>query len=295
MQIHMKRKHQDESWSVTAGNQPSSFPNQREAATSSQYMYGPPFRLNTIAGKNEESILDKNLETLRRFMEFKRLSNELERTLKVDSVVSDIAKSLMIQMISNPFSGKGSMPIKKEVFPTGYQILNCDNCLSGCSLRSVFLPIEIEFRTKPVHKCNHKNLFVGHNEDEKARVKRQAKDLLEDYLSSIVRSRISQRDVYLKTVKLSRQAFSDEGLKRLEIPANKIPIEESDSIKINLPCDTESTGYYWFCRAIREDDKNNSTKISQNELKEFVSVTKSTFAVFADIVRKDYFLIYLVL
>jgi hypothetical protein len=160
----------------------------------------------------------------------------------------------------------------------------------------VFYPIEVEGAIKLVHNCNDENLFAGQTEDEILRIKRQAKDLLGDRLKKAVTSRIGQRDASLKAVKLSRQAFSEDVRKKLKLPANRSLIEERDSIKINLPCDRESMGYYWFCRAIREAGKNNSIiKISQNELIEFLGIAKSTYGVFADIVRKDYFLIYLVL
>jgi hypothetical protein len=72
MQVHIKRRHKDGHWSVPTSKQPSFSPNQKVAAeTSSQYMYGPPYRLNTSVdeGKNTE---DKNLETFRMFHDFRR-------------------------------------------------------------------------------------------------------------------------------------------------------------------------------------------------------------------------------
>src|ERR671918_251229 len=92
MQIHIKRRHKDGRWSVPTGNQPSFSPSQSEAAeTASQYMYGPPYRLNTsvVEGKNTEAILDKILETFRRNIEFRRLLNESGRNLAADSGVSE--------------------------------------------------------------------------------------------------------------------------------------------------------------------------------------------------------------
>ena len=299
MQIHIKRRHKDGRWSIPTGKQPSSFsPNQREAAeTSSQFMYGPPYRLNTSVdeGKNTETILDKNWETFRRNIEFRRLLNESGRNLAADSGVSETARSLVIQIISNLLQGKRSIPTRKGIPPTGYQFSFCDKCLSG-SFWPVFYPIEVEGAIKLVHNCNDENLFAGQTEDEILRIKSHANDLLGDRLSKAVTSRIGQRDACLKAIKLSRQAFSEEVRKKLKLPANRSLIEERDSIRIDLPCDRESIGYYWFCRAIKEAGKNNSSiKISQNELTEFLRIAKSTFRVFADIVRKDYYLIYLVL
>jgi hypothetical protein len=295
MQIHIKRRHNDGSWSVTAGNQPSFSLNQRGASEqSSQYMYGPPYRLNTTAdeGKSAKSMLDKNLETLLRIIEIKRLSIESERTFTANSVVSENAKFLMIQMFSNFFPDNRRMSTKKEIFPTGYRISFCDACLLGCKLEPVFYPIEFEWATKLKHQCDTKNLFAVQNKEQSLEKKRNIKGFLEDYLSKVVLSRIGQGNAYLKAVMLSGDAFSEERRRNLKIPADRSLIEECDCIKIDLPCDRESMDNYWFCRTIREVDKK-SVKISQNELAEFISVAKSTFGVFVDIVRKDYFLIYL--
>ena len=295
MQVHIKRRHKDGHWSVPTGKQPSLSPNQKEAETSSQYMYGPPDRLNTSVdeGKNTETSLDKNLETFRKFHDFRRLSAESGRNLAADSWVTEISKFLMIQMFSTPH--QGNVPTRKVKLPTGYQVSFCDKCLSG-SIRPVFYPIEVEGATKLVHDCKDENFFADQTEEEFKRIKRQAKDLLGERLSKAVNSRIGQGDARLKAVKLSQQAFSEDVRKKLKLPANRSLIEERDSIKVNLPCDREGMDYDWFCRAIREAGKNNSsTKISKNELIEFLRIAKSTYRVFADIVRKDYFLIYLVL
>jgi hypothetical protein len=297
MQVHIKRRHKDGHWSVPTGK-PSFSPNQKEAAeTSSQYMYGPPYRLNTSAdeGKNTETSLDKNLENFRKFHDFRRLLDESGRNLTADSWISEIFKLLMIQIFSNLHQGKLNVPTRKVKLLTGYQVSFCDKCLLG-SFRPVFYPIEVEGATKLVHNCKDENFFADQTEEEFKRIKRQAKDLLGERLLKAVTSRIGQGDARLKAVKLSQQAFSEDVRKKLKLPASRSLIEERDSIKVNLPCDREGMDYYWFCRAIREAGKNNSsTKISKNELIEFLRIAKSTYGVFADIVRKDYFLIYLVL
>jgi hypothetical protein len=245
MGIHIKRRHKDGRQSIPTDKQPSFSSNQREAAeASNHYMYGPTYRLNTSVdeGKNAESMLDKNLETFRKFLE---LSNESARNSAAGSMVSEIAKSLMIQMFSNLPQGKRNKSTKKEILATGYRTTHCDKCLSG-SIEPVFNPIVVEGVTKLVHNCKNENLLDG-------RVR-----------------------------------------KKLKVPVNKSLIEERDSIKINLPCDRDRPDHFWFCRAIREVGKNNGIiKINQKELVEFLRIAKSTFGVFTDIVRKDYFLIYL--
>ena len=200
MQIHIKRRHKDGRWSVPTGKQPLLRIREKSRQTC-QYMYGPPYRLNTSVdeGKNTETILDKNFETFRRSIEFRRLFNESGRNLAADSGVSETARSLMIQIYSNLIQGKRSIPARKGIPPTGYQISFCDKCLSG-SFWPVFYPIEVEGVIKLVHNCNDENLFAGQTEDEILRIKSHAKDLLGDRLSKAVTSRIGQRDACLKAI-----------------------------------------------------------------------------------------------
>ena len=275
--------------------QPTFPQNQRKAAgIYSQYLYEPPCQLNTSAGKAAETSLDKTLETTRTFNEYLRLLKEFNRNAAAADPSSEVAKLLMVQAF-NLFRGKRSIPAKKEILPAGYRISLCDTCLSGWESRPVSYPIELEGITKLNHKCDTSNIFVGLNEEEILRIKCQAKDLLGNYVLNLVRSRIGQRNACLKALKLSQQAFSEEVRKKFKLPANRSLIEERDSIKINLLCDTEGVDRLWFCRVIKEAGKNNSVNISQNELTEFLRIARSTFGVFHDVVKKDYFLIYLVL
>jgi hypothetical protein len=304
MQIHIKKKHGDryaelaskiQGWSAPDGEQPSFSPNHRRL-----HMYETPHHLNTSADeiKRPEIFLDKFMEDSRRFNEVSRLINESTRNLSADSIFNEIAKSLLIQTASNLFQGKRSTPSKKETLPTGYQISVCDTCLSGCKLRPVFYPIEFEGATKLDHQCDPKNLYVGQNEEEIPEKRRQVKVLLGDFLSKIVSSRIGQRDAYLKAIELSKHAFSEERRRNFKIPANRSLIEERDCIRINPSHDMESMDH-WFCRTIRECGKNNNVRITQNELKEFLSIARSTFGVFrvdtSGPAKKSYLLIYLVL
>jgi hypothetical protein len=162
----------------------------------------------------------------------------------------------------------------------------------------VFYPIEVEGITKLDHKCDPKNPFVGQNEEKILKLKRQVNILLRDKLSKIVSSRIGQRDAYLKAVKLSQYAFSEEKRTQLKVPANRYLIEERDCVKINPSCNKDAMDH-WFCRVIRECDKNENVKITQNELAEFLRLARSTFGVFqvgtSDPAKKHYWLIYLAL
>jgi hypothetical protein len=263
-------------------------------------MYETPHRLNTSADeiKRHEIFPDKFMENIRRLNEVSRLINESTRNLSADSIFNEIAKSLLIQTASNLFQGNRSTPSKKETLPTGSQISFCDTCLSGCNLRPVFYPIESVGATKLDHQCDPKNLYVGQNEEEILEMKCQVKDMLGDSLSKLVSSRIGQRDAYLKAMELSQHTFSEETRRNLKLPANRFLIEERDCIKINPFHDMESMDH-WFCRTIRECGKNNNVRITQNELKEFLSIARSTFGVFrvdtSGPTKKHYLLIYLVL
>lgn len=307
MRIHIKRKHSERHSELAADirrrsiphgeQQHPFFPNHRETLeTSNHHIYEPPYHLNASSdeAKNTKTILDKSLENLRTIIEARRLIDELTRNPVSDSISNYIAKVLIGQMASNSFQGKRSLPTKKETLPTGYRISYCDTCLSGCNLMQVFYPIEFEGITKLDHKCDPKNPFVGQNEEKILKLKRQVKILLRDKLSKIVSSRIGQRDAYLKAVKLSQYAFSEEKRTQLKVPANRYLIEERDCVKINPSCNKEAMDH-WFCRVIRECDKNENVKITQNELAEFLRLARSTFGVFQVGTKKYYWLIYLVL
>lgn len=277
------------------GVQPPSSMNHGEATEPSNYMHEVPCCLNTFASevKKTETILDQFLENISRINEASRLLNE-SRQNSADSSFNEIAKSLMVQMACNSFQGKHSMSPKKVMLPTGYQISLCDTCLSGCNLGPVFYPIEVEGVTKLNHKCDPKNSLVGKTEEEILGMKLQ----LQVFLSKVVSSRVGHRDAYLKILKLSQNAFSKERQSTLKLPANRSIIEEKDCIEINPSCDGEHMNH-WFCRAIKECDKNSNIKINRKELAEFLRIAKSTFGVFrigmSDPVRKNYLLMYLVI
>jgi hypothetical protein len=311
MQIHINRKHSMSHSKLAPRVRRQSFPNGEQnifsrshqgIETSNQHVYEPYYSVNSSSTevKNPETILDKGLENLRKIIEAGRLMEELTRNPVAESISNHVAKLLLGQMASNSFQGKRSIPSKKETLPTGYRISFCDTCLLGSKLIPVFYPIEVEGITKPDHKCNPKNPFVAKNEEEIEEKKHQLKVLLRDMLLDVVKSRIGQRDAYLNAVILSQHAFSEEVRRKLKLPANRHLIEEKDCIKINSSCDKESRDH-WFCRAIRECAKVNINriKITQNELTEFLSITRSTFGVFrvdsCDSMRTQHLLIYLVL
>ena len=172
MQIHIKRKHSDRYAELDPKIQRWSTPNGEQTPFSPHYrglhVHETPHHLNTSANeiKQTEIIPDKLMENIRRFNEASRLIHESTRNLAADSSINEIAKLSMFHMTSNLFQDRRSVPTKKETLPTGYRISFCDTCLSGCSLKPVFYPIEFEGAIKTDHKCDPKNLFAGQNEEQ---------------------------------------------------------------------------------------------------------------------------------
>jgi hypothetical protein len=239
LQTHIRRKHNDryneltskiQHWSVPNDNQPSFSPIHKGLHMNDTFTHSNPIEDVT---KQTGAILDSFMEKIRTINELSHLINEFTRNSADDSGINEIAKSLKIQMVSNLFQKRRGVSAKKEKFPTGYRILVCNTCLSECSLKPVFNPIEFEAAIKTDHKCDPKNLFVCQNEEQIMEKRRQVKVLLEDCLSKIVSSRIGGRDAYLKAVKRTKHAFSEEKRRNFKIPANSSLIEERDCIKIN--------------------------------------------------------------
>jgi hypothetical protein len=302
MQIHIKRKHNDRFIELTSKIQHRSAPNDKQPSLPPNHKglhindtFTHPNPIEDVT-KQTETILDTFTEKIRRINELNHSINEFNRNFAVDSGNNQIANSLLIQTF-NLFSHKQSVPAKKETLPTGYRISYCDTCLPGCSLKPVFYPIEFEAQIKTDHKCDFKNL-LGQNEEQIMENRSQVKVLLEDNLSKVVSSSIGGKDAYLRAVKLSKHAFSEEKRRNFKIPRNSSLIEERDCIRVNFSHDMESKEH-WFCRTISAYDKNSSVKIMQNELTEFLKIAKSTFGLFefsrGDPAMKYYFLIYLVL
>jgi hypothetical protein len=248
--------------------------------------------------KNTNTIVDNYLETIRRISEANRLTDEFMQNSTRGSSFNEITKLFLFQTASNLFQGSRSsrtMSKRQEILPTGYQISLCDTCLSGCKLRPVLYPIEIESLAKLVHECDPNNLFMGEEILEK---KRQIDVLLKDYLSKVISNRIGQNDAYLKAMELAQHAFSKETREKWKLIIRRPLIEEKDCIKFNPPSDLENKDH-WFYRIIRECDNDNKVKITRSDLAEFLRIAKSTFGIFQvgtrDPAKKQYLLIYLVL
>ena len=106
-------------------------------------------------------------------------------------------------------------------------------------MKPVFYPVEFEAQIKTDHKCDPKNL-LGQNEEQ--------------IMEKVVSSRIGGKDAYLRAVKLSKHAFSEEKRRNFKIPRNSSLIEERDCIRVNFSHDMESKEH-WFCRTISAYDK----------------------------------------
>jgi hypothetical protein len=310
MHIHIMRRHSGKSaesasksgsWSIPNSQQPSFFPNYVESHAYEKMTHHPNSLTDEI--KKTEIFQDTILGGLRRISEMKRLMNELARNSGPPSILNETTKLSMIQMVSDSFQGTRTMPTKGEILPSGYQLLFCNACLSGCKLRQVLYPIEFEAVTKLVHVCDSKNFLIDQNQkqnkEETLEKKRQIKVSLENGLLQIVSRRIGQRDAYLKARKLSQNAFSEETRSEWKkLLPNISLIDERDCIKFDPPRDMANIDH-WFHRTIREYDNDSNVKVTHNELSEFLRIAKATFGIFQidtnDPDKKYYFLIYLVL
>jgi hypothetical protein len=308
MRIHIKRKHGgrqsasasiDGSRSALNSVQSLSFLNHGKFTESSAYMYDVPYRQNKPIDDVEkiEKIQNQLMENIRRLSEVRRLLPEFTQHGTANSSLNEIVKLLMIQMVPNWNRKKENMPIKNDRLPVGFRISLCEKCLSGCHLRPVFYPIEFWALLKPIHECDSKALVLQ-NDKNVSNLTNQVEEKLVNYLEKIVFSKIGQKDVYLKIVDVRTQFFIEEIRSRWKLPPNTVPIEENDCTKIDI-CLIEEYGDHWSCRAIKERGKNDYIKITQEELKEFLRVTKSTFGVFQidrnDPLKNGYLLLYLVL
>jgi hypothetical protein len=191
------------------------------------------------------------------------------------------------------------MPVMNARPCLGYCISICDRCFSGCELQGVFNPIEFECLTKPTHECDPTSREQRESLKDVPDIKSKILVKLMNELTGIVLSRIGQEGIYLKILEVP-QIFTEERRKsvKLKLPTNRVLIEEKDCIDIDLSA-KDKTKDHWSHRIIKDYGDIVKTKITQNELKEFLSITKPTFGVFRFSVRnhalKCYLLIYLVI
>jgi hypothetical protein len=115
-------------------------------------------------------------------------------------------------------------------------------------------------------------------------------------LAEVVFFRIGPGEIYLKIVEVPTQFFTEERRKRLELklPSNKMLIEENDCIDIDLSAKNRAKDH-WSHRV--KDGGEYKIMITQDDLREFLKITKSTFGVFrfcaSDPMIERYTLVYL--
>jgi hypothetical protein len=209
---------------------------------------------------------------------------------------SQVPQSLFMGLVAvNSLQSKYNVHNKKVRLPTGYHVAFCDSCFLGCEVRPVYYPIEFEGATKLTHKCNPKDSFLDRSAEEISRIKSQIQVKSMDYLTKVVDLRIGQGEAYLKLKMVPSHLFSEERRRTLKLPTDRSLIEEMDCIEID-PALEEIHKTRWFSRAIEDIDSSDKLKITRNELKDFLSLARSTFGVFriklSDPRAKYYFLIY---
>lgn len=309
MKVHIKRRHGGSSnhMSTTAARIPSkgfihpsmdsplTYP--RSSLLSQDYGHNTyshesiPFKANVSRSKTEE-IQDQIMSNFNKYM---RLLEEFNKRSTINSV-SNIPQSIIMGLTSNLFQNKHSTPVKNVKLPTGYRMSTCDKCNNGYKLEGVFYPLEFEGMTKPFHDCDRNGLDEsGHGYTPGTKSPKRLK--LEEILAQIVFSRMDQREAYLKVVHVPIELFTEEERKKFNLTPDRSFIEEKDCIEIELLSRNERS--HWSWRAIIQHSNSDKIKLTREELKDFLSIAGSTFAVFgvsmSDPIRKQYFLMYLLI
>ena len=203
---------------------------------------------------------------------------------------------IMALMTSNFFQSKYKAPKKNAKLPVGYRMSDCTRCTEGYKLEGVFYPIEFEGLTKPLHGCDEYGLQLvesGHATTAETKSPKQIQ--LEEILLKVVFSRIGQEDAYLRVEQVSAEIFNEERRGRIRLSPDRSLIEEKDCIEIESLSKYDKA--HWIWRAFKECSGSDKIRLTREELKDFLSISRSTFAVFrvnvSDRVKKQYFLMYL--
>ena len=259
--------------------------------------------INTdLSQEKVEVTQDRISESFREITELGRLMMESEEFWSKNSknsITTTIQSQILALVTSSTLQRKQTTqrkhttPVNNTKLPTGYRISVCDKCLKYYKLDKVFNPIEIEGLTKPIHGCDHNCLVdeLGHTNPQNNKNPEQIQS--EGTLTQVVFSRIGQGDTSLKVIEVPEQFFIEEKRRGIKLPPNRSLIEEKDCIEI----DSKDNKTHWFWRAIKQYSNRDKIKLTREELKDFLSMARSTSAVFRSSSRetgkKWYFLMYL--
>ena len=252
-----------------------------------------PFNDN-LSQKNAEVTEDQIAKRFREIIEMARQMMEFREPPTKNSIITTIQSLILTLVASNASQGKSTTrrkhttPVNNTKLPTGYRISVCDKCLKYSRLDEVFIPIEIEGLTNPIHVCDH-NCHV----DELDHTNPPSNKNPKGTLTQVVFSRIGQGDTHLNIIGVPAQFFTEEKRRGIKLPPGRSLIEEKDCIEI----DSKDNKTHWFWRAIKQYIDRDKIKLTREELRDFLSMARSTFAVFRlskqETGTKWYFLMFL--
>ncbi|MGC1135178.1 MAG: hypothetical protein WA941_20285 [Nitrososphaeraceae archaeon] len=305
MNVHIKRRHRysENLIPVAMGSSLT-----RGGFSTLPYDYGHKANLhhttplNTdLSQKKAEETEDRITEKFQQITELLRLMTVFQGLSTKDSITTMIQSQIIALVVSNalqrkqPTYRKYTTPVNNTKLPEAYRISVCDKCLKWYKLGGVSYPIEFEGLTKPIHGCDHGGL-VGESDHVHPQNKKSPEQIqLEGMLTEVVFLRIGQGDAYLKVKLIRAQFFTEEIRREIELPPDRSLIEEKDCIEVGSLSKEDKA--HWSWRAIKQCSDSDKIKLTREDLKDFLSIARSTFAVFrADVsgsLKKQYFLMYL--
>lgn len=308
--VHIKRRHGGSNNLINAPSVPTSgigfvpltmdSPLTYGGFSPSPYNYGHktyhqlsmPFNAQ-LSQRNAEVIKDPILN-IRRFNEDMRVMATTKELLTKNTISNTPQSLLMALVASNFFQGNHATPVKNTRIATGYRIWVCDKCGAGPELQGVFHPIEFEGLTKPLHGCYCCDTFCESGPPAPD-LNSPEQSILEDILTQAVFSRIGQGDAYLKVGKISAEAFAEERRQKINLAPDRSLIEEKDCIDIKILSKDDKA--HWSYSAIKQCSNSNKIRLTIEEVKDFLNIARSTFAIFrlnvSNSAKKEYFLMYL--
>jgi hypothetical protein len=282
LKTHIKRQHNGVGVPITAQND-----NYRKTPSS----YYPSFSPKVVPRKEafpRSNHFESMLSFLRESVEFYDL---LKRLPSQQSVSTETMLSWLLQLI---YLSKPNTFQKNNVLPAGYRVQVCNNCLRGNCLESVLdSSIELDALTKTKHTCEIQTSGLSKIRQDKEDLPNIIIEVQEKLLSCLKQAifmRIvehqgrSKAHVSLKAHEFYGHKLLLQHLGNKRLPDDKSSIAEEEYInlgKIGRSIDGSlEEKNHWTSRLIKEEGFTKIIKINENELLEFIRVSKATFGTF---------------
>jgi hypothetical protein len=227
----------------------------------------------------------KWVEWLRLYAELKNLSNQLWSTTP-----NFIDQLSVLQQPQQQVLQKTQYTNSNFTSPFGFRVYSCYKCLTN-SLHRVLYPTNKEgTTTEDIHECNPQTLGANEYRQNKSDFIKKLNDTSWELLKHGINGSATNRDNYVICIELSDLPKEEEVL-QLTNPQNpKTPIsfwyKEEKHIELNLDIEdrknNNNTNQHWAERAIVD----GQTKLTEEELSEFLQLVKTATFAFFKIKRK---------